>query len=451
MTSLRKMLLWTLLPALAVTEIATSVVAYRNALIEANELFDAKLAQSSRILAALVSSHLDEGDVPPGLAVDGLMLQLPGRDTDLATSSGHVYESKVIFQVVAADGRLLLRSGNAPSVAVAPGVSGFADLSIEDQPWRGFVLRDAGRIYLAAERTDIRGELAGEIALGTLLPLLISLPLLTLLIVLMVNRCASSLRELAGTVEQRRVDDLAPIANGKVPTEVRGLIDAINGLMQRIEQLIERERRFSADAAHELRTPISALKLHAQNLQSFIAGAEMATIYQQLMRGFDRCERLIERLLDLTRLEQSAAFAAEEVDLAHLARETVALLAPSALRQGVELILNAPEKVVVRGQPLLLSVLLRNLIDNALRHGDGEVEIGIEGGARPRLIVTDQGPGLDEAARERVLERFHREADAGPGTGLGLSIAQRIAAAHGAELVLTNGENDRGLRAEVRF
>lgn len=450
MRSLRRLLLWSLLPALAVTELTTSFASYRNGLIEANELFDAKLAQSVRVLAALVKSHLDEGDVPPGLAIDGLMQHLPGRDSDLATTQGHVYESKVAFQAIAASGNVLMRSGNAPNTPMAPLSGGFADISTADGDWRAFTLVDDGRYYVAAERADIRRELAREIAASAMLPLLIGLPLLTVLIVLVVNRCAGSLRELASTVEARRADQLAPFPTANVPLEVVGLIDAINSLLQRVDGLIERERHFAADAAHELRTPISALKLHAQNLQRFLRGAEMHQDYALLLRGFDRCERLIEQLLDLTRVEQGAA-QAETVDLAVLAQDVIAELAPAALREGAELTLKAEQTLVV-GQPILLGALIRNLVDNALRHaGAGEVGITVTPAPRPTLSVSDQGPGLSTDARMRVLARFHRESDAAPGTGLGLAIAQRIADAHGARLTLDEPASGRGLEVRVEF
>ncbi len=441
------MLLWSLLPAVFAAELATSLASYRNSLIEANELFDAKLAQSVRILAALVESHLDEGDVPPNLAVNGLMVNLPGRDTDLATSQGHVYESKVAFQAIAADGTMLLRTGNAPEHPLAPLAAGFADVGVGTEVWRVFTLIEDGRYFVAAERADIRRELAAETAASALMPLLLSLPLLTCLIVLIVNRSARSLRTLAANIETRPADRLDPFPSDQVPQEVVGLVQAMNRLLQRVDTLIERERRFAADAAHELRTPISALKIHAQNLQRYVDGADMLGDYERLLRGFDRCERLIEQLLDLTRMERLEE--PSVVDLAQLAQDVIAELAPAALREGREFTLRA-QRTLVRGHPVLLGALIRNLVDNALRHGGGEVTVDVVPAPVATLSVLDGGAGLESAALHRVLDRYHRENEATPGTGLGLSIAKRIADAHGAQMVLQNGLQG-GLKVSVTF
>jgi two-component system sensor histidine kinase QseC len=373
----------------------------------------------------------------------------------LRPADGHVYETKLAFQVYTASERLLLRSENAPATALAPLKRGFGRHQIDGEQWRTFVLRTSGHWYLAAERDDIRSELAREIAVGTALPPLLALPLMAGLILVAVGWATRAIKRVADEVERRPADRLDPLDGGGVPRELRGLVQALNRLFQRVSSALEREKRFTADAAHELRTPISALKLHAQNLAAAQEPCERAASARGLERGIDRCERLVTQLLELARLERSGLqLEARPLDLAVVVRQVVADLAPEALAREVEIECVGDAEVPVAGDRVLLAVLARNLIENAIRHGPPRSVVSVRmaaGAGQAMLQVRDAGPGIPAEQRARVFERFHREAPGTtPGSGLGLSIVSRVAELHGARVELLDALGG-GLEARVHF
>lgn len=457
MTSLRRLLVVALLATSAVAAAISAAISFRVSLIEANELFDAKLAQSARVLQALVGHNLDSHAAQPvATVINVLELDIEGEGEDLATAEGHAYESKVAFQVYTESGRLLLRSETAPDTPMAKLRRGFGRHQIGDAHWRTFVLfGDDDHWYQVAERDDIRGELARGIAASTALPPLLALPVMALLILVVVGWGTRSIADVAQAVEQRPADRLDPIDVAAAPREIAGLIQALNRLFVRVRETIEREQRFTADAAHELRTPISALKLHAQNLAASVDAQQRAASAQGLTRGIARCERLVTQLLELARLERGGLkLQAGKVELGAVVRQVIAELAPEAHERRIELELTASAAARVDGDGVLLAVLARNLIENAIRHGPAQSLVTVDiraSAAGVELVVADAGPGIPPAQREQVFERFHRETSGDtPGSGLGLSIVARVAELHGAEVTLADAEGG-GLRVSVRF
>jgi two-component system sensor histidine kinase QseC len=432
-------------------------LSYRDSLTEANELFDAKLSQSARVLRALAERPLAEHSEDAPLLVKVLDREMEGRGDELATPDGHAYETKLAFQVLSADGALLLRSDNAPTRPIAELRRGFGRHDIDGAEWRTFALQTtAGRWYEVAERADIRNELASEIAVGTALPALLALPILGVLIFAIVGWGARSITRVAQEVERRPADRLDRIDNDRVPRELQGLVQALNGLFARVESALEREKRFTADAAHELRTPITALKLHAENLAASADAEQRKTSLDGLMRGLRRCERLVAQLLELARLERAGLRPPmHSLALAPLVRGVVADLAPEAIARNIEVVLEAANEVKVAGDPTLVAVLARNLIENAIRHGPSDSEVLVQVSAEAAnalLCVEDCGPGIPPESRERVFARFHRGIDHGvAGSGLGLSIVSRIVELHGGSVQLGSGANGRGLRVQVRL
>lgn len=456
-SSLRRLLLVALLTTSAVVSGISALVSFRASLIEANELFDAKLAQSARVLQALVGHKLDEHTAEPlAKIVRVLDIDIEGEGDVLATADGHAYETKLAFQVFTEKSDLLLRSETAPVAPMAPLKRGFGRHLIADAHWRTFVLHAAdGHWYQVAERDDIRGELAWEIAIGTALPPLLALPVMALLILAIVGWATRSIERVATEVESRPADRLDPIDIQAAPQELAGLIQALNRLFQRVRSMIEREQRFTADAAHELRTPISALKLHAQNLAASLDAPQREASALGLARGIQRCERLVLQLLELARLERGGLkLEARPVHLGAVIRQVIADLAPEALVREIEIEYSADDALVVAGDGVLLAVLARNLIENAIRHGPERSLVSVKlasNGQRTELAVSDAGAGIPLDQRERVFERFHREASGNtPGSGLGLSIVSRIAELHGAQVHLEDAEGS-GLLVRVCF
>jgi two-component system sensor histidine kinase QseC len=282
-----------------------------------------------------------------------------------------------------------------------------------------------------------------------------ALPLLALAAWFAVRHGVAPLRLLGRTLSQRTPQALQPVAVNGAPSEMAPMLDALNGLFRRIAELLESERRFTADAAHELRTPIAAIRAQAQVALGAIAEYERTRALQATLQGCDRATRLVEQLLTLSRLESGAERTDVAVDLAGLVRQVVAELAPQALSKRQVVDVQASNLCALQGDPTLLSVLIRNLADNAIRYSPPgaivRIAVSNEQGA-VRLSVEDSGPGMPPAEMERLGERFFRVVGSGQdGSGLGLSIIRRIAAAHEAVVHVAKSDSVGGLLVEVRF
>jgi len=458
--SLRKTLLWVLVSALAVLASCSGLVSYLDALTEANELFDAKLAHSARVLEAFAHRENPDNRQAEALVVEVWRSDLSGRGEDLVTADGHAYETKLSFQAWSHDGQLLLRSSNAHSEPLAPLVAGFADIQIDDQSWRTFTLQNRdGEWFQTGEDRAIREELAEGIAQSALLPWLLAVPIMGLVVWFVVGAACRSLERITEQVAHRDPERLSPIRADQAPMEIYGLVQAINGLLARLDDTLERERRFTEDAAHELRTPLAALKVHAQNLSTSRNAEESERSLAGLLSGVDRSERLIDQLLQLARLDPEAAapngVVSHSIDLGECLAQQMADLAPFAEQRRVCLQLHRPTKTEhIIGDEATLSVLFRNLIDNAIRYGpegaEVDVHIHVDEG-KQSVEICDQGPGIDAASREAVFRRFHRGLGSGQiGSGLGLSIAERAAERLGATITLSP-VTEPGLRVRVLF
>jgi two-component system sensor histidine kinase QseC len=457
MTSVRRLLVLALTGTLSAVVAVAASLSYRAGLQEANELFDAKLAHSARVLMSLVDGPLGEldhrmADAPRVITVwHG---DASGHNDELISAGGHAYETKLAFQVRAADDTLLLRSESGPPGALSPLAPGYNDLVINGEQWRTFTLRaPSGLWYQASELSDIREEMARGIAFGTLLPLFLSLPLMALLTWLAICWASRGLLRISTEIASRAPDRLAPIELRRVPKEIQGLAQAVNGLLGRLDAALSRERRFTADAAHELRTPVAAVKVHADNLRTAINDAERAESQQRLDAGVRRMERAIAQLLALSRVEPGAAPRLREpVDLASLLARELDDAAALASERGITLTADAGP-AVVSGDAAALVGLVRNLLDNAVRYtpAEGRVHVTLASAdGEARLTVEDSGPGIAPEARLRVFERFHRELGTGvEGSGLGLSIVSQVLAAHDGRITLDASPRLGGLRARV--
>jgi two-component system sensor histidine kinase QseC len=459
MRSLSLLLFLALMSVLLVGTAASGWAAYRTGLIEASELFDAKLAHSARVLRGLVDQalpgHLETPDQQP-LEIAVWSGVAEGDGDDLALPDGHAYETKLAFQVFAADGRALLRSDNAPHAPLADLRPGFSERQLDGVRWRTFAIASSrGHWYLSGEREDVRGEIASEIAQGILRPLLIELPLLAVLVGIIIHLGQRSLRRVTAEVQARAVNQLQQIDDRRVPLEIRGLVAAINRLLAALDGALRHERQFTADAAHELRTPLAALRLHLSNLTQSDNDTGRQQSERHLAQGISRLERLVSQLLTLSRLEPGSPIALRPVHLAPIARTVIAELVDAGLANGVDLGLDVECDGSVQGDELSLGVLLRNLLDNALRYSPrpGQVQARIACSAGTVLLcIEDSGPGIDTELQQRVFDRFYRQpGSASDGSGLGLSIVRRIAELHGANVALSRSAQLGGLRVDVQF
>jgi len=350
-----------------------------------------------------------------------------------------------------------LRSAGAPDTPLSSQQDGFSNRVIERKSWRVFSAWDSRNRYLVqvAEQREARDHLAGTVVGSMLLPMLIMLPLLGALIWFGISRGLRPLNAISNEVAQRQAESLEPMSLNAVPDEVAPLVQDLNRLFERVRESLNKERRFTADAAHELRTPLAAIKTQAQVAQAASKNDERQQALASVVEGCDRAARLVEQLLTLARLEPENFKIEEACDLRAIARDVIAELAPKAVSKNIELQLIAEQQASVKGDAALLGILVRNLADNAVRYSpnDSTVQIRIQSTAGViELAVCDQGPGIPEEEQARIWDRFYRVLGSGEtGSGLGLSIVKQIADLHHAEIETARGENGKGLCFIVRF
>ncbi|WP_192035609.1 ATP-binding protein [Halomonas sp. YLGW01] len=457
MTSIRRRTLGLVLLVFAVSMLVIGLTSYRDATHEVEELFDARLAQNARLIQGLMQAPLAR-EQRAGL-LDSLDRALAQADNADMSVAGHRYESKLVFQVWQRD-RLLLRSARAPRSPLEASRDGYGSAEIGDFAWRIFALTAAdapgspGLRVVVAEREDVRGELVTLIALRTLLPDLIGLPVLALLLWWAIGWGLRPLSRMAQQIRERDPHNLKPLMLAPLPRELAPITGALNRLLEQIRGLRTREKRFIADAAHELRTPLAVLGLHAQNARDATDPGDRQESLDQLQAGVERATRLVSQLLMLARLDpdQDADHPRRRVDLLGETREALAKLTPLAGEAGIELALEADEARdwPLTTEPGCVDTLIQNLVGNALQHAPSgttvRVSLGAEAG-RYRLTVDDQGPGIPAAERRQVIERFHR-AGPGAGAGLGLSIVDRLVERHAGELTLEEAPGG-GLRVRI--
>ncbi|TBW01851.1 two-component sensor histidine kinase [Azotobacter chroococcum] len=470
MRSIRARTLFLVLGVLTLSLSLISYKSYRDAQHEIEELFDAQLAQTARLLAGLVGREMlerERGEVQAMLDEALAMQTLPGGHG--ALSLGHRYEGKLAFQVFDEQGQLLLHSASAAhtlfSRLLAEVPAGLADerligyhlLELEPFRWRVFALHDRvdRRWILVGEREDVRGELAGKIAKRSLMPDLFGLPLLALLVWLAIGCGLRPLERMVGLIRARDPNNLAPLLLAPLPRELEPVMAALNRLLLQLTQLLERERQLLAAAAHELRTPLAVLRIHAQNALEAPDPVDRDEALRQLGPGVERATRVVGQLLALARLEPAAVQPnMASLDLAAFLRNELAELTPLALAREQELTLETSGAggYELRGDAPSLAILVQNLVANAVQYTPegGCIRLLLEADADClRLRVQDSGPGIAPELREKVFERFFR-AGAGQGAGLGLSIVRRAVELHGGEIVLDESPLG-GLEVSVRL
>ena len=427
MSSLRARLLASLLAGVLFVGAAGGWIVYRNALAEADAFFDYHLRQTALILRdEPVEYQLAPQFAPAEAAYD------------------------FVVQVWSLDGvRVYLSRPHA----VLPQITtlGFATVSTSEGRWRVFGVQALNRVIQVAQPLAVREQRAAQLALQTLKPFALLLPVLALVIWFAVGHALEPLQRLTALVKARRVDTLDSLPVTHLPDEVQPLVLALNDLLARLSAALERERAFLTDAAHELRTPLTALHLQMGMLARASSEGERAAAMSTLLTGVQRAIRLVEQLLALARQEPRTSAVRVPVRLDDLAREVVAELVPLADAGHIDLGVAAAQPVSIAGDPDALRTLLRNLIDNAVRYTPpgGRVDVTVEAA---RLTVADDGPGIAPEERSRVFDRFYRHPGTEPpGSGLGLAIVKAIATAHGATVQLAQGPSGKGLAVTVSF
>lgn len=433
--SLRARLFWYLLAAVILAALVQGLIAYRTALAAADEIFDYHMQQMALSLR-------------PGLPL-GLL-----ADAGQPDHSEENYD--LIVQVWSLDGSRVFLS--APGAALPrQAAPGFSNVRAHGTIYRMYSVRSDTQIIEVAQDMSARREMAGTLALRTVGPIALMVPLLMLVVWWVVSRSLAPVSRVRRQVAERRADDLSPVSEAGLPDEIQPLVHELNLLFHRVAQAFEAQQHFVGDAAHELRSPLAALKLQAQALQRAVGDEARGVAIARLLSGIDRATHLIEQLLVLARQEASAAAGAKpkRLSLADAARAAVADAVSSAQARRVDVGLSHAEEGCVLGHPAALAILLRNLLDNAIKYAPAAGRVDVEVSASDGqviLTVEDTGPGIAPEDRERVLDRFYRVSGAqASGSGLGLAIVNSIAGLHAAAVTLDVSPRLGGLRVAVRF
>jgi len=430
MRSIRARLLMALIVLVALVSLLAATVTYRRVLNETSTLFDYQLRQMALSLRSQVSLA-PRIEVPPDQG-----------DTDFVIQIWDPFGARVY----------LSRPG-LPLINQT--VLGYANLSLQGQAWRAYGLQTEDGVIQIAQPIQVRERLARAAALRVVVPLILLLPIMIAFVAWIVRRGLLPLRDVTAEVQRREVRSLTPLVTDNLPLEIQPLVAELNRLLVRLDEAFAVQRAFIADAAHELRSPLTALRLQLQLLDRAPDGTARRTARDSLGAAVERAIHLVEQLLTLARSDPGeTAGDFELVDLAAAAAQALTETHALAESRRIDLSLEREGNVPVRGDRDALRTLVRNLVDNAVRYTPpgGSVRVRCHAGAAgAKLEVLDTGPGIAAADRARVFDRFYRRADANEtGTGLGLAIVKAIAARHGARVDLGDALSG-GLHVTVSF
>lgn len=449
MASIRLFLTLTLIAIIVLVSFLSSLRGYRESMSEAETLFDMQLQEHAKLLSLVSPSTNTSGAAK---LLEELVLP---QQSNLELSA----ESLIAYQVFDDQGELVMRSVMAPSTAMSPLEVGYSDRNFSGYRWRVLVIHnpDEQRWVMAAQRLDVRYELAESVILEAVIPTVFSIPLAALLIWFIVGYGLRPIKLLAQAVRSREVSDLSAVRLDNVPRELTPLTLSTNDLLRRLQSSFNREKRFAADAAHELRTPISILKVQVHNLLEELA-APSATL-QELQQSIDAMGHLVEQILVLNRTAPDQYMVQFlPIDLYRLAQEVISSEYEPILIREQHFDLEGAS-ATIRGDATALRSLISNLISNASKYSPERAQIRmriVQRGKRVSLLVEDSGPGIPGAYRERVFDRFYRldgdrHTSGASGSGLGLAIVKHIVEMHGADIVLTSSKELGGLCVSIQF
>lgn len=445
-----------------------SWVSYQQIRHETQELFDAQLARSARLILSLVQeerSRIQFSSIQKFLDQNKLIadekpesanfLEKLFDEDDEELPNGHIYETKLGFQIWDNLGNLILKSGNLPITEISS-AGGFSDSQILDNNWRVFSLTSRDGLYrcVTAERIDVRNDLIGDVFEGLLKFFLILVPVLLITIWFTINRGLAPLQNLTSQIQSRGAERLDSISEDNAPEEIRTITGALNQLLSRLSDALKREKRVVSNAAHELRTPMAAVKLHAELAGKADNAEDRRTSIKHVLEGIDRSTHLVNQLLALARLEpDSFTDRLEPKNLSQILVEEVALLAHSAESKAIELSIDQNDEVLASVDDTSIRLLIRNLLSNAINYTQthGAISLSLSRDTTEAVLtVTDNGPGIPVEDRERVFDRFYRlENHEQTGCGIGLSIVKQVVELHKGSIELDEPEQGSGLKVIV--
>ncbi len=446
--------------------LCSSVLVYLDAREEVDELFDASLVQTARVLNGLLTLEAIQENK------QRLLNALAKKDTNLsdfteaATPLGHKYEKKLFFQIWSVDKELLLKSASIHTTPPIQFKQGFRDKVVDGQMWRTFTLFSKKDPFwmIVGERDDIRTELVHNISKDHAYPLLIFIPLFALTVWLLIRSGFRPLHQLVTHVKKQEYNTLESSEIPNTPSEIIALKHALNELFSRLSTSYQRENRFASDAAHEFKNPLAALLIHVDDLLETSNNQEHTSSLLSIKKAAQQLSHLVNQLLALSRAEASME-PKTNVDLRRICYECYDQLASKAEHKKHQFSLDIEEpdnnvdkaqekKYLIQADEILLIRSISNLLDNAIRYTPTEGKIRLHcfiENERPCITIDDSGPGIPDVLCDKVFDRFFRINGSGQsGSGLGLSIVQQGANYHNAELLLDQSSLG-GLKASFTF
>lgn len=416
---------------------------YASTQAEVERVLDARLMEAARMVSSLITDH----QIDPSAAASAATANAPPPPFEEARDS---YSRQLSCQIWSLQGSLVSRSESAPATSLASHTDGFEETEIDGERWRVYAVVNPtlGVRVLVGDSLEIRDRLIGDVIKGLLVPGVVILPILAGLIWLSVGRGLAPLTRIAEGLAGRSASELHPVDAGSVPREVRPVIRALNSLFGRVAEARDRERSFTAYAAHELKTPLAGLKTQAQIALRTDDPAIKREALSRISTSVDRTTRMVRQLIDLAAVDASQNIANdEEVDIpilvGEVASELETQLAASDVHVALELSDQAKPPTVIRGDRILVRLAIRNLLENAIQHSPKGGEVRCRVLARIDEVcvdILDQGPGITQEDEKRVTERFFRGSKArGHGSGLGLSIVQMALDRLGGSLTFERG------------
>ena len=422
---------------------------------ESEEIFSARLATSARVLEALAAKQLEHATIAKPIIIE-LPKELEHQHSSTEEITGHPYESKISFQIWHSNGTLLAKSATAPDKPLGPMTEGFGKNLIGDDLWQVFQLKSGDVWVMVAEMEAVREEMAGDLGVAIMTPLIIGSLILLVVINLIAYRSLRPLQALANVIAAREPQSIKPIKLSKTPSELKPVIDELNHLLDRVQKAFKREQHFIDAAAHEIRTPIAALQLHIENAANAKNDADRDQSLAEALSGLRRTTRLTEQLLTLSRVSGATDQEKQQVlSLDGICREVVKNTKPLINQRGQTIDLDIKDDCLIQGEQHKIERVIQNLIDNASQYGspNGLISVSLDKVADAiHLVVSNDGDTIPDSEKIKVFDPYYRILGSKSfGSGLGLAIVKEIIQQHKGSIRIEDKSAGNGVQVIIEF
>lgn len=453
-SSIKRFLLIAVLSVIVIAWSLSAVFNFASSKEQVEELFDAELAQMSRILQSVMINHIRSSSEAYSPSLDyldkELLVETFGHQE--FTERGHKYEKKLAFQVWDSQGHLFFENFSTLPKQFDALKAGYEDINAQGLVWRTFTLKDSdfGFWLRTAQREDVRTELTSEIAINTIIPNLIMLPVLVFFIVLLIRRGLSPLSQISNALKGRGYQNLEEIQASNYPIELKHLVEELNDLFSRVTEASNRERRFTADAAHELRTPLAISKVHLQNILQVSESEQVKDFVSKALLGIERLIHMVQQLLILSRLDaHQEQEQLTHIDLKAMLKDIIEGFNGQTVSSNKSITIKSTSAANWLAHETQMRILLRNLLDNAYRYANESTQISVFLSDKA-IVIRNHCAFMSDELLQHSLERFKRGASSQQGSGLGLSICQLICMQNKYEFSMLNRvDGEEGIEVTV--